>query len=391
MIVRKLRKEDLFDAGTVSHIAFHMRKEDMEAERKQWEEHPEDEDWGAFTEDGHLMARIINNHMESRFDGHRISNGGIGAVSTLPEYRESGAIREIFASLLPEARKRGEVISTLYPFLHAFYRKFGYETVSPVNVCTMTPAQLEGHRHTGWVRQWKPGDGVTEYTRIYEAFAERYNLSLIRDDEAMKKEEHIYGQFYKDRRFVYLLGDDTGATAYVVFQDEFRPEAAKLAVREAAWIHPAGFRAVLGFLARFTADYGSLEIPVPSDMDLRLYLRNPYNAEIRPRCDYMIRVVNAEKVLSLMKKPREACFVIRVEGDEQIPENNGTWEVDGDHVCATDGEPDLTVSGRALGQMAIGAMDLAGAELREDVKIHGNRELLQQIFIRKPLYIGDHY
>ena len=390
MIVRLLEPEDRVPAGIISHIAFHVRKDDMEAKKKEWEEHPEDEDWGAFDDDGTLMARIINNHLVSHLDGHPVMNGGIGAVSTLPEYRDSGAVRAIFAGLLPEARKRGEVISTLYPFSHAFYRKFGYETVCCKNAYELTPRQLEGFAHHGWVRQWKPGDSVEEYNRIYTLFAEKYNLSIIRD-EAKLKEEHIHGEFWKDRHFVYLLGNGDGAKAYVVFQDEFRPESAKLVVEEAAWVDPDGFRAVLGFLARFTADYGALRMVLPTNMDLRLYVRNPYEVRTEPDLGHMVRVVNTEKLLSLIRKPEDGCFVIAVNGDGQIPENNGVWRVCGSSVTATEDAPDLCVSARALGVMAVGGSSLAEAEYREDVKISGNREILEKVFVRKPIYVGDHF
>ena len=93
MFVRLLKPEDRLQAGLVSHIEFHSRKDDMDDVFKSWGGTEEDEDWGAFTDDGNVMARIINNHMESRLDGNIIKNGGIGAVSTLPEYRENGAVR----------------------------------------------------------------------------------------------------------------------------------------------------------------------------------------------------------------------------------------------------------------------------------------------------------
>lgn len=390
MIVRLLEPEDRVPAGIISHIAFHIRKDDLEAKKKEWEEHPEDEDWGAFDDDGTLMARVINNHFLTHLDSHLVMNGGIGAVSTLPEYRESGAVRAIFAELLPQAYKRGEAISTLYPFMHAFYRKFGYETVCCKNEYELTPRQLAGYAHDGWARQWKPGDSVTEFSRIYMSFAEKHNLAFNRDDTKMK-EEHIHGEFWKDRHFVYLLGDDEGAKAYVVFQDEFRPESAKLTVREAAWTGPEGFRAVLGFLARFSADYGALRMVLPTDLDLRMYVRDPYEVRTEPDFGHMVRVVNADKLLSLIRKPENASFVISVSGDEQIPENNCVWRVCGTKVMKTEDAPDLSVSVRALGVMAVGGMSLAEAEYREDVKVYGNWETLEKIFVRKPIYVGDHF
>ena len=125
MEVRKLKQNEKFDARLISTLAFHQRMEDPEKQRQESEADPV-EDWGAFDENGRLMAHIIRHHFEFRLDGQWVPGGGIGAVSTLPEYRNSGAVRAIFGTLLPEAYREGEVLSALYPFSHAFSRKFGY-------------------------------------------------------------------------------------------------------------------------------------------------------------------------------------------------------------------------------------------------------------------------
>ena len=231
---------------------------------------------------------------------------------------------------------------------------------------------------------------MNDYTRVYNAFAARYNLSVLRDDAAMQK-EHVHGLFYQDRLFAYLLGDASGPTAYVVFQDEMRDGAPWLAVREAAWTTPAAFRSVLGFLARFSADYTMLELPLPSDINLKQLAQDPYRVELFPKCDYMVRAVNADALLSLLRKPADAAFTVNVTGDEQIPENNGCREVCGERVMRTKAAPDLTVSVNALAQLAVGAISLDAAECRADVTVHANRELLRGIFVPKPLYIGDHF
>ena len=108
-------------AALIAAVAFHQRLEDPEKARLESEKETE-QHWGAFHEDGTLMAHIINNQFTYFLDGKTVAGGGIGAVSTLPEYRNTGAVREIFQRLLPAAYADGEVISTLYPFSHAFYR-----------------------------------------------------------------------------------------------------------------------------------------------------------------------------------------------------------------------------------------------------------------------------
>ena len=390
MEVRTLKAEEHFEANMISTVAFHMKMEDPEKAREESLKST-DEDWGAFSEDGKIMARVINNDFTTRLDGRQISNGGIGAVSTLPEYRNTGAVKAIFEKLIPEAYRRGEIISTLYPFNHAFYRKFGYETVRWRNHYEFVPAVLSGYRFNGTAELWKTGDPVSEYTTLYNRFADGYNLAMVRNDDAML--ERIKGEYYKDRKFCYLLRENGKAVAYLIFQDVRNDPAAILSVMDLAWDGRDGFNAILGFLARFTADYGTIRLFLPSCLELLSLIQTPRAYDIKQTAtqNYMIRPVNVQKLLEIIKKPDDSRFVIRVEGDAQIPENNGTWEVCGNSAVPTETEPDLTVSIQALGQMAAGSISLFEAMYRPDVTVSGNEAVLEKVFVRKPILVEDHF
>ena len=388
--VRLLQGEERFDAEVISAVSFHYRLEDTE-KAKQNALKDTREDWGAFSDDGTLMAHIINNKFDSWLDGQLVKNGGIGAVSTLPEYRESGAIRHIFEKLLPEAYRNGEVISTLYPFNHAFYRKFGYETLVYKNEYEFRPEVLRGYRFKGEAVLWKDGDPVTPFTELYTQYAPQFNLAISRDDQRMQ--EHLKGVYYQDRKFCYLLKDEEGPAAFVIYQDIRHDPQAILSVKDLAFLGRRGWNAVLGFLARFTADYGTIRLELSSGTDLLSLIRSPYAYDIKSsaRQNYMIRVINAEKLLAAMHKPAGVSFVIRVTEDEILPENNGTYLVNGDSVTETEQEADIVVSGRALGQMAAGGVGLSEAMLRPDVEVYANEAVLRQVFIRKPLMISDYF
>ena len=393
MDVRRLKAEERFEADLISTVAFHMRMEDPEKRREEsLKEQGTSEDWGAFAEDGRMMARILHVRFDTWLDGALIRNGGIGAVSTLPEYRNAGAIRQIFARLLPEAYRQGEVISTLYPFNHAFYRKFGYETLRWRNDYEFTPATLSGYRFTGTAELWKPGDPVSAWTELYNRFAEGYNLAMRRDDRRML-EDHLKGAYYRDRKFGYLLRNQGRAVACLIFQDIRHDPAAILSVEDLAWDGREGLEALLGFLGRFTADYGTIRLFLPSCLELLSVIRCAQAYDIRQtaRQDYMLRVVNAQRLLEILRKPAQARFVIRVEGDGQIPENNGSWEVADNAVTRTDRAPDLTVSIQALGQLAAGSVSLAEALYRPDVSLEGNRAALEATFVRKPILVEEHF
>ena len=389
MEVRKLTAEERFEADLIFTVAFHQRMEDPEKSRAESEKKTV-EDWGAFSEDGRLMARIINNRFDSWLDGRLAANGGIGGVCTLPEYRNTGAIRAIFEKLIPEAYRNGEVFSTLAPFCHAFYRKFGYETVSWRNDYEFAPSVLRGYRFDGTAELWKPGDPVAEYTALYNRFAADYNLAIHRDDKRML-DEHLKGEYYRDRKFGYLLRESGEPAAYLIFQDIRNEPAAILSVLDAAWDGRRGMNALLGFLARFTADYGTIRLFLPACLELFSFIRCPQAYEITQtvRQDYMIRAINARKMLEMIRKPDGASFTVRIEGDEYIPDNNGTWEVRGDRANLTDGAPDLTVSIQAFSQLAAGAVSLSEALYRPDVEAAGNAEILSKVFVRKPILVAD--
>lgn len=389
MEVRLLKENEQIRAAEIAVISFHMRVENLESVENDWGQGTY-RHWGAFDDDGTLMAHMLDNQYESWLDGTLVRNGGIGAVSTLPEYRTDGAVREIFRKLIPAAYADGEVISTLYPFSHAFYRKFGYETVCWKNVYEFSPAVLRGYVFGGKVRQWKTGDPVGEWTKLYNAFASSFNLAISRDDARMGK--HLEGVFYKDRKFSYMLWEDGRPAAYLIFQDIRHDPQAILEVQDLAWDGPAGFRAILGFLSRFSADYGTIRLFLPRNIELLSLIRSPLAYDIQKTTDqaYMIRVINAVKALEAIRKPEGCSCVIRI-SDEMIPENNGTWKVTAGGVSPTEEEPDLCVSERALGQLVCGAVSLAEAEYREDTAVQKNREMLEKVFIRKPILVEDHF
>ena len=388
--VRQLQGEERFRAEIISTVCFHGKIEDPEKARENAVKETR-EDWGAFSEDGALMGHIINNKFESWLDGNLIINGGIGAVSTLPEYRESGCIRHIFEKLLPKAYENGEVISTLYPFNHAFYRKFGYETLVYKNTYEFAPEVLRGYHFTGKAELWNTGDPAGSYLDLYTEFARHYNLAIRRNEDMMQY--HLKGVYYQDRKFCYFLSDEEGPAAFVIFQDIRHDPQAILSVNDVAFLGRRGFQAVLGFLARFTADYGTIRLSLPSGVELLSLIRSPkaYDIEKRAGQNYMIRVVNAKKLLAAIRKPEGASFTVRVTDDEILPVNNGTFLVNGSSVTETDAAPDLVVSGRALGQMTVGGVDLSEAMLRPDVEICANEAVLRQVFVRKPLMISDYF
>ena len=389
MNVRKLTREEYFDSDRISRICFHDRSCHDEAQERA-NPGPEREDWGAFGPGGRLTGHIINNHYEMNLNGCTVAMGGVGAVSTLPEYRSGGTIRQIFEQMLPERRCEGEVISCLYPFKHAFYRKFGYETVQSRLIYELKPPVLRHCRFDGEARQYALGEATDAYLEIYERFSRQYNLTLKRSAEGMRR--WLLDNPLPERKFAYILEKNGEKLAYVCFTDQYCEQAAKLIVTDLAWAEPAGFNAILGFLGRFEADYGSIELSLPTDRNLQLMLPDPYEIDASKLTGhYMLRVVNVPEALKTLCAGLNSSFRVAVYWDVIIPENNHAWRVCPSGVEPFTGTPDVEMSLHAFNQLICGAIDLEGALYRPDVSLKSNAAVLKEVFRIRSAFIMDRF
>lgn len=386
MQVRRLRTpEEFFAAHMIYNTCFHVRVNDLEEERASAAE-DRSECWGTFDDDGTLMSFVVNNHLTTYFDGHPVMTGGIGGVSTLPEYRGRGASGAVFEKLLPAAYERGEVFSALFPFSEAFYRRFGYEVLCMQNDYTMKPEALAGYRFDGRAELWHPGDPLDEIMALYEDFAGRCSLAGVRTEDSMRR-EHVGRAYYRDRVYCYLLREGDEAVAFVVFQDDRVPGRGPiLAVGDGAWKDGRGLRAILGFLSRFSADYETVEFYTPGNVELFSLIRSPksFDIEKKTRHDFMARTVNVRRALELLANPCGASFTVRV-ADPLIPQNSGTWRVSADGVRETEEAPDIACGIGGFTQMVLGAVSLEEAALSDDVTLINAPEILRTVFRKKAI------
>ena len=107
----------------------------------------------------------------------------------------------------------------------------------------------------------------------------------------------------------------------------------------------------------------------------------------------MVRVIHAKKLLELIRKPEACDFTVKVT-DEIIEENNRIFRVKANEVLEVAEEAmtaDLELSVRALGQMAVGAVNFDEALLRPDVTVNSKEELLRSVFREKNIFVGEHF
>ncbi len=353
------------------------------------------ENWGCFGEDITLQGGMIANHYICRVGSHLYKMAGIGGVSTLPEYRRSGAIRAIFQAMLPDLRSRGFVLSGLYPFSHAFYRKFGYEYCYPSDIYELSASELLSYPQPKSAYMAVGSERLDEVKAIYEAFSKSRSLCLVREDEQDWKQIWS-GDPYKDRVYRYILYNDSGAPcAYVNFTPKDRDGKRVAEVKELCFIDKPSFYLALGFLSRFHPHYNAVRLTLSTDVYLPALHVNPYEVEHKPNHCFMMRILDVPAFLSSLDCPAGSGRVTLDVRDEFLPENTGLYTIcwqDGTLSCMHGGEtPDLRLEEPSLAQLAMGFLPIDQLVFRRDVQLLGDPEKIAALFPRRALYIGDYF
>lgn len=378
MICRPIRPDEFGLAQNVMDIAFRFeRKEDPVNDTGDKHKNL----YGAF-EGGLCTSTVYANAYTCAYFGQDVGMLGVGGVATLPEYRREGHIRELLSLVLRESYKRGDVLASLYPFSHPFYRKFGFENGQYMDRCHVQTQDLRQFPCTGKVRQFMPGEDDSVIKDIYNAFRKNRNFAVDRGDwewNALKKDP------YKTHVHTYIWYADNGkAESYFTLRHENNGGKSYF-VGDWAYLTPRSIRGMLGFLGLLAPGGDKMEIWLPHDVNPFILFEETYAVRVEHTSRGMVRIVNVQKALEGHPWQEETDLILQVE-DKIIPENNGVFHVacksGKTTVEKTDGQPDAAFSMQAFSLLCCGVCSLDEVLLcRDDAEVFGKQEELQQAFI----------
>ncbi|GEM_PF-6771949 len=256
-----------------------------------------------------------------RVRGTWFKMGGIGGVSTLPEYRRGGRIRRIFEYYMDYMRENDFVVSALGPFSYQFYGKFGYshgfngvEISVPIEQLKLWPD--EGGKY----RRAKPGDAAS-MIEIYNKCTENESCIARRYPEKFAKK--IEDSYDLPETYYYIYSDKDGndlAYVHACFtEDAYR-------IREIFYKNGEGLRHALGFISLQTASRDNAIIGVGENFPIFRFVKEPWKAEYMLGPAKMFRVCNVEKFLSEIILDTDGEFELNVE-DDFYPKNSGGYFV----------------------------------------------------------------
>lgn len=386
--VRPLRREDMLASTRIAAQAFMFPfNEKEQAEKLANAQAPEKGYIGYFTKEDVLTSSLVVQEYQVNYHGRVLPMGGIGNVATLPEFRQGGAVRELFRHALHDMKARGIALSALYPFSHPYYRKFGYELCNMAVEYTVPIDSLRGFRHKGFAKLMMPGDDTAPLAALYEGFTKGFNLSIVRDEERWR-------QRFKDdptqsNVYCYLLGDGDKAQAFIRYKLE-RDKGTVAVADDVVFSGPEGLWAILGFMARFSGQYKNLRFRLPPSAPLGALLEECYDLSVAYNASPMARVVDVERVLGVHGAFIENACTLEIE-DDFFPENSGTYRFGSGVVERENERPDAHMDIQTFSQLAIGYLSLDQAGYKPQCHIWGNEEALGRAFPKRDVMITEYF
>ena len=312
MKTRLLRPEENWKSNLTMAVAFEgdydLEKAKESAARERAEEEKREDArnrcFGTVLDDDETICGVVNSREYlCRFDGGTYKLGGVGGVSTLPQYRRGGVIRACMTASLKDMYANDFTFAFLYPFSMQYYRKFGFEPGAPeyrwsVPFTAMKPQDVGGH-----VEQIFPGGDFTPLLTVYNAFYADHNLSAVREtyDKGLEK-----ANLWNDKRYIFVWYNNENQPRGLMITHKIEEDGVTYLDCTHTFQSPGGFLACdaeafngLLFFAKsaFSSDYKKLRFTVPSDMHLEQLIGENTRTFCSVFPNGMLRVVNVERVL----------------------------------------------------------------------------------------------
>lgn len=317
MIIRKLKPEEKYKCTALMGTAFNFSI-DIEQLKK---ELLDEDSYGAFGDDNEtLMAQVVAKDYYAYVYGNEFGALGIAGVSTYPQYRRNGCIREIMKHLFEQSSANGWVLSYLYPFSFDYYRQFGYERAFQQKSVRLPIKSLSRFPRYSDAVLYDSKELLPDLVEAYSKFAKTKNGMLTRTDYREWSSDP-----YKTLNYTYLFYDNNKiADGYI----NFRINSNTMVVNELAYGSRSTLQNIFGFLRMYEGQYTEVLINnVDIFSDIESYIGEFRGVSYGIYDGPMVRIIDVYKYLSLVLKPfGDQSINIKI-NDNYIQQNNKTFKI----------------------------------------------------------------
>ncbi|NLB89852.1 MAG: GNAT family N-acetyltransferase [Clostridiales bacterium] len=394
MSIRPLRKEEMLAIKRLDALCYNVpynEKEVLNALDKQ--ENPEKGYWGFFNDQNLLESAVGCFTYDVFYQGKACKMAGIGGVVTSPEARRGGKVRQLLGTALKEAYDKDCLFSTLYPFSHAFYEKFGYtlmnqQTNYKVPVDAFIPFAQKNTKI--WSSQADTKKDIDDLVAFTDQFHSHFTIAAVSNQEYWKKT--LPENPYDHGTYTYLIGEEGSQrpNAFIRFSSRFEEKEKNMFVSSLAFSSREGLQNCFAFFSAFFGQFRHVVFSLPTQVPVREMLSDPYRVEVFSRELPMGRVINPEKVLALLASKHPSLSLTIKVVDPFFSFAQGCWSiVQGEVKQNTASQADCTMSIQSFSQVAMGALTFRQVVYKPDILFSGEIANFEKLFSCNPFYLTD--
>lgn len=186
------------------------------------------------------VGKYTQRSLQVFFQGASLPALGLAGVAVAPEVRGQGVARQLIHHALASAQAQSLPLSILYPFRHAFYRRFGWVWTATTYQYRVAPSQIPRFPDRSHLVAYDATQH--DLKAIYAQAAPQHNGWLQRPD-------WLWEQYLQAQTDIFVSQHQDG---YVILQFQYldaQQQHLAANVREWVALTPPAYRGILGFLA----------------------------------------------------------------------------------------------------------------------------------------------
>ncbi len=354
--------------------------------------------WAAIDDDGTtIMGFLKAIPAPIYFDHQVVTTSCIGDVCSLPQFRKRGVIRACFKKSFQDTYDEGYLFSYLYPFSTKFYRQFGYERCCESTVWTLDIRNLPYFDTAqGTVYLNENGSCLNDIKKIYNVFAQDYNLMFQREDcdwLAVKKNNPV-----KDKEYIYVYHDIHGTPISTLsFTKNKVHDKTIMDVHALYFTCLEGLKGLINHMRSYASHYDTVRLTLPKDLCFEALLPETSLYSVQRTCDFngMVRVLNVLEVLKCAKYIGSGEITLTIH-DNDLDANNRTFHLSftegkATRVDVVDTKSDIELNIGDFSKLICGAFHPDHLPYMDTVIIHNETPTLHQVFYPKKNFIRDYF
>jgi predicted acetyltransferase len=276
--IRPIEHDKIEESLRLSQFAFQYELSEADLQERIAKFKP-GQSWGYYIED-QLAAKLFILKLQTWINGRSFDMGGIASVATWPEFRRHGMVKKLLIHALKTMKEAGQTVSFLHPFEFPFYRKFGWETYTELKKYEI-PKELIVNQFTSSGQMKRTNDWQL-LDKLYQAYAQQFNGTLIRDDEWWKR-----SVIQKSSTTAIYYNEAGVAKGYI----QYKVKNKEMNVDELVFLDESARKGLWKFIADHDSMMDKVVLKAPVDDQLAYILSNPrIKQEIAPY--FMARIVD---------------------------------------------------------------------------------------------------